>query len=79
MIVGGGPAGVHMSACLATKGFKQVTLLEAEAEAGRLQCSGLFRYITVSLNDDSGLLILNGMVIDVLGMAGRSLVIVLVV
>lgn len=35
--------------------------------------------LTVSLNDDSGLLILNGMVIDVLGMAGRSLVIVLVV
>ena len=34
MIVGGGPAGVHMSACLAAKGSKNVTLLEAEAEVG---------------------------------------------
>ncbi|CAK9009408.1 unnamed protein product [Durusdinium trenchii] len=34
VIVGGGPAGVHMSACLATKGFKHVTLLEAEVEVG---------------------------------------------
>ena len=34
MIVGGGPAGVHMSACLAAKGYKNVTLLEAEAEVG---------------------------------------------
>jgi phytoene dehydrogenase-like protein len=34
VIVGGGPAGVHMSACLAAKGYKNVTLLEAEAEVG---------------------------------------------
>ena len=34
VIVGGGPAGVHMSACLATKGFKNVTVLEAEVEVG---------------------------------------------
>ncbi|CAJ1389989.1 unnamed protein product [Effrenium voratum] len=32
-IVGGGPAGVHMSACLAAKGYK-VTLLESEQELG---------------------------------------------
>ena len=34
VIVGGGPAGVHMSACLAAKGYKNVTLLEAEPEVG---------------------------------------------
>jgi len=34
VIVGGGPAGVHMSAILAAKGYKEVTLLEAEPEVG---------------------------------------------
>lgn len=34
IIVGGGPAGMHMSACLATKGYTKVTLLEAEPELG---------------------------------------------
>lgn len=34
IIVGGGPSGMHMSACLAAKGYTKVTLLEAEPEIG---------------------------------------------
>eukprot|EP00434_Breviolum_minutum_P000958 symbB.v1.2.000843.t1/scaffold37.1/size397765/15 len=34
VIVGGGPAGIHMSAILAAAGYKHVTLLEAENEVG---------------------------------------------
>ena len=34
VIVGGGPAGIHMSACLAARGYTHITLLEAEPEVG---------------------------------------------